>query len=88
MKADVTISNIYWNKGLANFFFREQAYKTLEEFISRSSLDGQHTLNALDELTDGMDIDDVEGLFYEMSVDEVANEIGFYDLEELDNEED
>ena len=88
MKADVTISNIYWNKRLAVFFFREQAYNTLVEFICRSSLDGQHTLNTLDELTDGMDIDDVEGLFYEMSVDEVANEIGFYDLEELDDEED
>ena len=88
MKANITISNIYWNNGLRDFFFREQANNTLEEFINRSSLDGEHTLNALDDLTDGMDIDGVEELFYEMSVDEVANELGFYDLEELDDEED
>ena len=36
MKAEVTISNIYWNKGLSNFFFRDQAYNTLEELVKRS----------------------------------------------------
>ena len=81
MKAEVTISNIYWNKSLSNFFFREQAYKTLEELVKRSTMSGQDTLDALDEATDDMDVDDVEEMFYSESVEYCANEFGI-ELEE------
>ena len=81
MKAEVTISNIYWNKGLKNFFFRDQAYSTLEELVKRSTMSGQDTLDALDEATDGMDIDEVEEMFYSESVEYCANEFGI-ELEE------
>lgn len=84
MKAEVTISNIYWNKGLSNFFFRDQAYKTLDELVKRSTMSGQDTLDALDEATDDMDIDDVEETFYSESVEYCANE---FDIE-LEEEED
>lgn len=84
MKAEVTISNIYWNKGLSNFFFREQAYTTLEELVTRSTMSGQDTLDALDEATDDMDIDDVEEMFYSESVEYCAEEFGI----ELEDEED
>ena len=84
MKAEVTISNIYWNKGLKNFFFRDQAYSTLEELVSRSTMNGQDTLDALDDATDGMDIDDVEEMFYSESVEYCADEFGI----ELEGEED
>lgn len=84
MKAEVTISNIYWNKGLSNFFFRDQAYKTLEELVTRSTMSEQDTLDALVEATDDMDIDDVEETFYSESVEYCAEE---FDIE-LEEEED
>lgn len=74
MKAEVTISNIYWNKGLSNFFFRDQAYETLEELVTRSTMSGPDTLDVLDEATDDMDIDDVEETFYSESVEYCAEE--------------
>ena len=84
MKAEVTINNIYWNKSLSNFFFRDQAYKTLEELVNRSTMGGEQTLNALDDATDDMDIDDVEETFYSESVEYCAEEFGI----ELEEEED
>ena len=45
MKAEVTISNIYWNNSLSDFFFRDQAYETLEELVKRSAMNGQDTLD-------------------------------------------
>lgn len=88
MKAEVTISNIYWNKGLSNFFFREQAYKTLEELVTRSTMSGQDTLDALDEATDDMDIDDVEETFYSESVEYCAEEFGIEFEDEEDEDDD
>ena len=76
MKAEVTISNIYWNKGLSNFFFRDQAYNTLEELVSRSVMNGQDTLDALDDATEDMDIDDVEETLYSESVGYCAEVFG------------
>ncbi|MCR5270573.1 MAG: hypothetical protein K6D91_06100 [Prevotella sp.] len=87
MKADVTISNIYWNAGLKNFFFRDQAFSTLEELVKRSTMGGQVTLNALDEVTNDMDIDDVEETFYSESVESCAEEFGI-ELEEEEDDED
>lgn len=86
MKAEVTVSNIYWSKGLSNFFFREQAYKTLEELVERSAKSGQETLDALDDATDDMSIDDVEEMFYSESVEYCADEFGI-ELEEEEDEE-
>lgn len=76
MKAEVTISNIYWNNSLSDFFFRDQAYNTLEELVKRSTMNGAETLDALDEATDDMDIDDVEEMFYSESVEHCAEEFG------------
>ena len=76
MTTEVTISNIYWNKHLANFFFRSQAYDTLEELLERSSMGGQFTLEALDDQTEGADLDNVEEMFYSDSVEEIADYYG------------
>lgn len=84
MKAEVTISNIYWNKGLSDFFFRSQAYNNLEELVKRSAMNGQDTLDALDDATEDMNIDDVEETFYSESVEHCAEEFGI----ELEDEED
>lgn len=84
MKAEVTISNIYWNNSLSDFFFRDQAYNTLDELINRSTMSGPDTLDALDNATEDMDIDDVEEIFDSESVEHCADEFGV----ELEDEED
>ena len=86
MKATVTISNIYWNKSLSGFFFRDQSYTTLEKLVNNAAMDGQSVLNALDSQTDDDDLDDVEEDFYNMSVEELAERYGI-DLEESDDDE-
>lgn len=83
MEAKVTINNIFWNKSLSNYFFREQAYKRLEELVQRSAMDEYDTLDALNDATYDMDIDDVEETFYSESVEYCADEFGI----ELEEEE-
>ena len=87
MKAEVTIINIWWNKGLSNFFFREQAYKTLEKLVARSTASEAKTLQDIDDATEDMDIDDVEEMFYSESVEYCADEFGI-ELEEEEDEDD
>ena len=76
MVANVTISNIYWNNSLRNFFWRTQSMDTLEELMSRSTMDGNDILQLLDEQTEEEDIDDVEEDFYSLSVEELAENYG------------
>ena len=57
---------------------------TLEDLISRSTMETQEVLSKLDDLTEGMNIDDVEEDFYSSSVEELAES---YNIE-LDDEED
>lgn len=87
MKAEVTMSQIWFNKSLSNFFFRDQAYNTLEELVKRSAMSGQDTLDALNNATEDMDIDDVEETFYSESVEHCAEEFGI-ELEEEEDEDD
>lgn len=84
MKAEVTMSQIWFNTSLSDFFFREQAYKTLEELFERSTQSDRETLDALEDATENMDIDEVEEMFYSESVEYCANEFGI----ELEEEED
>lgn len=84
MKAEVTMNQIWFNKSLSDFFFREQAYNTLEELVRRSKQSDRETIDALEDATDGMDIDDVEETFYSESVEYCANEFEI----ELEDEED
>jgi len=87
MKAEVTISNIYWNVSLSNFFFREQAYKTLDLLMELSAMGSQETLSALDEATEDMGLDDVEEMFYSYSAEDMAREFGI-ELKEEEDEDD
>ena len=86
MKATVTISNIYWNKSLSGFFFRDQSYMTLEKLVNNAAISGEAVLNTLDEQTDDDDLDDVEEGFYSMSVEELAEQYGI-ELEEGDDDD-
>ena len=84
MKAEVTIEQVWLNKSLSDFFFRDQAYNTLEELVARSSMGDLDTIYHLNDATEDMDIDDVEEMFYSESVEYCADEFGI----ELEEEED
>ena len=87
MVANVTISNIYWNNSLRNFFWREQSMDTLEELMSRSTMPKEDVLELLDEQTETEDIDEVEEDFYSLSVEELADIYGI-ELQDDDEEDD
>ena len=86
MKAEVTFSELYWNESLMSFFFREQSIRTLDELLEKVA-DKRAAINAIEvhaEISD-YSVDDVEEIFYEYTVEELARE---FDLElESDNEE-
>lgn len=88
MVANITISNIRWNNGLRNFFFRDQAYNTLEELIEKSTMDEDDVLEAIESQTEYEDIDDVEEDFYSLSVEELAEQYDIELQEEEDEDED
>lgn len=85
MVANVTISNIYWNNSLRNFFWRTQSINTLEKLMSRSTMSDDDILELLDEQTELSDNDDVEEDFYSLSVEELAD---IYGIELQDDDED
>ena len=76
MKAEITFKQLYWNKGLMNFFFREQAQQTLEDLIERSTEFERDVVDKLDDVTRDWDIDDLEELFYSEGTVDVAEELG------------
>ena len=84
MKAELTMAQIWGNKNLSDFFFREQAYNTLEELVAKSADGDLQTIEKLDQATNNMDIEDVEETFYSESVEYCANEFCI----DLEKEED
>ena len=77
MKAEVTFSELYWNESLMSFFFREQSIRTLDELMEKVA-DKMAAINAIEvhaEIND-YSVDDVEEMFYEYSVEELAEEFG------------
>ena len=87
MTANLTISQVYWNRGLSNFFFRDQALKTLDEFVHKAKVGAEDALDELDEITEEQDIEEVEESFYSMSLNELEDEFCI-ELNEDESEED
>ena len=84
MKAEVTFSELWWNESLMSFFFREQSIRTLDELLEKVA-DKRAAINAIEvhaEISD-YSVDDVEEMFYEYSVEELADEFGL----ELESDE-
>lgn len=83
------MSQLWWNGPLMNFFFRDQAQRTLEKLIDRAKESTSLVLDAIedyaDEYMDG-DLDTLEEMFYEDSVEDIAEVIGI-ELNEEDEED-
>ena len=69
MKAELTLSNCYYNNSLMNFFFRSQAVKTLEELLNEVEEDIDQISNNVEDYTD--DLDELEELLYNESVEDI-----------------
>lgn len=84
MKAEVTFSELYWNESLMSFFFREQSIRTLDELLEKVA-DKRAAINAIEVHAEinNYSVDDVEEMFYEYSVEELADEFGL----QIENED-
>ena len=89
MKADVTFSQLYWNPSLMNFFFRSQSEKTLNKLLDRAN-DRKAAVERIDEYAEENydDLDELEELFYEDTVETIADLMGIELQEEEENDED
>ena len=86
MKTEITFSQLWENESLMSFFFREQSIRTLDELLEKVA-DKSAAINAIEvhaEIND-YSVDDVEEMFYEYTVEELARE---FDLELESEDED
>lgn len=74
MKAEVTISQVYYNNSLLNFFFRTQAEETFNELFESVQEDNAKIFNAIENYSD--DLDEIEELFYDESIEELCEIFG------------
>lgn len=84
MKAEITISQIYHNASLRNFFFRTQAENTFDELCERAN-DLRELFDVIEDLFD--DLDDFEEMMYDDSLDEIISYIGEEYFEECEEED-
>lgn len=79
MKAEITMSQLWWNPSVMEFFMRNQAQDTLEELINKYVDEDKECI--LDKIEDyaeasGYDLDDLEVMFYNDTVEEIIEELG------------
>ena len=77
MKADVTISKLYWDVEFAKYFFRRQAYQTFTDLVKRIGRGdaGLETLsNAIE--NNYLDLDSFEEDCYNLDVDQMLEILG------------
>lgn len=88
MKAEITFSQLYWNHSLMNFFFRDQAERTLNDLMDRA-VDKPGAIEAVEEYADtyDYDVDAIEEMFYDESVESLAEEFGIEIEPNEDDEE-
>ena len=84
MKAEITITQLYHNPSVMNFFFRSQAEKTFQELCDRVNV--RELFDAIEEYTDS--VDELEELFYNESTAAILEELGLSSDEDNDYEED
>ena len=74
MKANVDFSQVYHNSSLMSFFFRAQAEDTLNELIEKCTESNDLIFNAIENYSE--DLDEIEELFYNESLEDIAEELG------------
>ena len=85
MKAELTIKQLYYNASIMNFFFRTQSENTFNELIEKCTESNDKIFNAIENYSD--DLDEVEEMFYNDSIEEIAEALGLTIEEEEEEEE-
>lgn len=90
MKAEITLEQVYWNKGLMDFFMREQSRKTMEDLCDRATIHTREVINTIDGFCDdaGIEWEYLEEMFYDMSTEELAEYFGIELVDDEETEED
>ena len=82
MRTDVTLKQLYYNNSLLNYFFRTQAQNTFLELLDRAEDSIDDVLEHLDICFGYMCLDDVEEIFYNDQVQEIADTYGISLMED------
>ena len=87
MKAEITLEQVYWNRSLMDFFMREQSQKTMEDLFERATIHTREVIETIDDFCEdeGIEWEDLEEMFYDMSTEELAEKFGI-ELVEDDEE--
>ena len=88
MRIEISFKSLYFSKRLYYYFFSEQSRDTLEDLIYFSKVDTHSVLGAIDSYAErnDYDINDIDEMLYNASVENIAKEIGI-ELKEDDEEE-
>ena len=84
MKAELTIKQLYYNASIMNFFFRTQTENTFNELIEKCTESNDEIFNAIENYSD--DLDTIEEMLYNDSIEEIATELGLTISEEEEEE--
>ena len=74
MKVEVTMSQVFYNHSLLNFFFRNQAKETFNEIFESVQEDDTEIFNAIENYSDNLD--EIEELFYSESIEDLCEIFG------------
>lgn len=78
MKAEVTLQSLYFNKGVAQYFFREQAYREFENLV-KTVMDITGDFDELESRIEEIysDVDALEEDCYSLQLDELLYNLGY-----------
>ena len=84
MNAQVSISQLYYNKSILNFFFRTQSEEEFNNLFDSVEEDTEDVFNAIENYSD--DLDYIEEMFYSDTTQEIISNLGLtaIELEEED----
>lgn len=79
MTAEITFSNLVWNKSLRGFFFREQSERHFNEVVD-AIMQGPEEEESLNELFENYfsTVDELEEYFYEEDADTIIADLREY----------
>ena len=79
MNAQVSISQLYYNKSILNFFFRSQSEDEFNNLFDSVEEEREDVFNAIENYSD--DLDNIEEMFYSKSIEEIISNLGLTAIE-------
>ena len=73
MRAELSVSQLYYNHSLINFFFRTQSEQTFNELFESVEEVQSKIFEAIENYSD--DLDEIDKMFYNDSINEIAENL-------------